>query len=246
MSYNLTIDRGNTAIKTAIWDGERLVDEMTLRHEADTCRRIRQYIATHDIGAAIGCSVDKSHVNWLRPLGLGHCRTVIELGPDTRIPIVNGYTTPTSLGADRLAAAVGAYAMFPGRELLVCDLGTACTYDIVSADGTFRGGNIAPGAGMRLRALHHYTCRLPEVSSRGAVTEFGTDTMTAMRSGAFQGIVAEVLHYRTLGATEPRTTILTGGWSEEVIRHLPNVANLHINKHLVIQGLNSILLYNEI
>ena len=72
--------------------------------------------------------------------------------------------------------------MFPGQELLVCDLGTACTYDIVSAEGVFVGGNIAPGAGMRLRALHHYTCRLPEVSSRGTVTEFGTDTQTAMRS----------------------------------------------------------------
>ncbi|MDE7443418.1 MAG: type III pantothenate kinase, partial [Muribaculaceae bacterium] len=230
----------------ALWDGTQLVDEMTLRQEADTCRCIRKYIASHQIDAAIGCSVDKSHVDWLRPLGLNHCRTIIELGPDTRIPIVNGYATPASLGADRLAAAVGAYAMFPGQELLVCDLGTACTYDIVSAEGVFMGGNIAPGAGMRLRALHHYTCRLPEVSSRGTVTEFGTDTQTAMRSGAFQGIAAEVMYYRTLGTTTPRTTILTGGWSEEVSKQLPATDNLHINKHLVIQGLNSILLYNEI
>lgn len=246
MSYNLTIDRGNTAIKAAIWDGKRLIDELTLRHDAETCRRIRKFIAGYDISGAIGCSVDKTHINWLRPLVSDQCHTVIELGPDTRVPITNGYATPSSLGADRLAAAVGAYDMFPGQELLVCDLGTACTYDIVSADGRFIGGNIAPGAGMRLRALHHYTCRLPEVPSRGTVMDFGTDTHTAMRSGAFQGIAAEVLYHRTLGAKAPRTTILTGGWSEEVMKLLTGTEDLYMNKHLVIQGLNSILLYNEI
>jgi type III pantothenate kinase len=85
----------------------------------------------------------------------------LKLDHSTPVPIKNLYATPETLGYDRLAAAVGAAAMFPGKNVLIVDFGTAITYDIVTAAGEFLGGNISPGAALRFRALHEGTGALP-------------------------------------------------------------------------------------
>ncbi len=69
----------------------------------------------------------------------------------TPVPIKNLYGTPETLGMDRLAAAVGASVMFPSQAVLIVDFGTAITFDIVTAEGEYLGGNISPGAKSRLR-----------------------------------------------------------------------------------------------
>ncbi|MFC7666636.1 type III pantothenate kinase [Hymenobacter humi] len=79
----------------------------------------------------------------------------------TAIPLRNAYATPHTLGADRLAAAVGAAVLRPGQNTLIVDAGTALKCDLVTADGTYHGGSIGPGLGMRFRALHAFTGRLP-------------------------------------------------------------------------------------
>lgn len=78
----------------------------------------------------------------------------LEFTPATPVPIRNAYGTPATLGADRLAAAVGASLVAAGRDALVVDFGTAITVDYVSGDGTYRGGAISPGMRMRFEALH--------------------------------------------------------------------------------------------
>jgi type III pantothenate kinase len=73
--------------------------------------------------------------------------TCIELDHYTPFPLQNNYLTPDTLGFDRIAAAVGAYTICPGKNVLVIDAGTAITYDIVTAKGEFHGGEHFPGIG---------------------------------------------------------------------------------------------------
>ena len=79
---------------------------------------------------------------------------VLELTHTTSLPFENRYTTPQTLGKDRLAAVAGARALMPGRHCLTIDCGTCIKYDLITAEGVYMGGNIAPGAQMRAKAMH--------------------------------------------------------------------------------------------
>ena len=74
----------------------------------------------------------------------------------TSIPIRLDYKTPETLGMDRVAALVGAQTLFPNKNLLVIDVGTCNTYDVLSSAGVFKGGVIAPGFKMRMKSMNHY------------------------------------------------------------------------------------------
>jgi len=242
MGYNLTIDQGNSTSKIVLWDKDMPVDS-TLLTGGDHPTKLRHFLAARRVDAAIGCSVS-TPVDQL--LDAVDAPRKIIFTTSTPVPLVNDYLTPETLGVDRMAAAVGAATLYPGREILVADLGTACTFDLVTADGHYSGGNITPGVGMRLRALHHFTKRLPLVSSHAdECVAFGRNTEAAMRAGAIRGVVAEVLYFQALGAEKPRLTAVTGGWSADIMKLLPAEMNIHHHKYLVNQGLNRILLYNE-
>lgn len=236
MSLNLTIDQGNSSAKVVLFSGNTEIGTITLRGD-DMASALADFVADRHVDAAIAASVAQD----VEPLL--HCvnaPTRLELTAATPVPLVSDYSA--TLGADRMAAAVGAFTLYPGRTLLVCDLGTACTFDVVSATGRFLGGNIAPGVGMRLRALHSGTKRLPAVSGHDdVVPTFGTDTPEAMRSGAIRGVVAEIEYYARQSRADH--VLLTGGWAAEIADYVTIPVKIH--PHLVNQGLNSILLYNE-
>lgn len=234
----LTIDQGNSAAKIAVWKGPELIDEETLpRLEREALEMVVDGFAP---SKALLCSVTGNGARitrWLRSKGV----EARELSSELPLPLTIGYSAET-LGADRIAAAVGAWSLFPGENSLVVDMGTAVTYDVVTADGRFAGGNIAPGVGMRLRALRSFTARLPEVNGYGDTPLFGHDTTTAMRAGALRGVVAELNYYR--GLLPPGTrTVLTGGWSRRISEFLDFPVT--VDSCLVTKGLLSILLYNE-
>ncbi len=239
MGLNLTIDQGNSSAKVAIWEDKRLVDEETVKelsrqHLAKTVSRFRPQ-------RALCCSVTgngRKMAQWLSTQGVD----AREVNCDMPLPLKIGYATPATLGEDRIAAAVGAWSMFPNENILVVDMGTAVTYDVVKDDGIFAGGNIAPGIGMRLRSLHSFTARLPEIGGYGDTPVFGTDTATAMRAGAVRGVVSEISYYHSQ-LPESTHVVLTGGWAKHVSGFLDFPVTLE--KCLVTKGLLSILLYNE-
>lgn len=244
MAYNLTIDRGNTAAKVAVWEGEilRKLDIVT-----DLSRDVvAAFIDALDapVASAIYCSVATPGVeieNILRPF-VGR---VMHVSSDMPLPISIDYGTPGTLGEDRIASAVAAQSMFPGRSLLVVDAGTAVTYDAVTADGHFIGGNIAPGISMRLQALHHYTARLPQVEmprQLNGTKVFGHDTRSAMILGSIYGIVGSVAYYRSK-LPEHTQVVMTGGWARELSKLCD--FDVAVDPDLVSKGLNRILLYNE-
>ena len=177
----------------------------------------------------------------LKPLARRACY----LSADTPGPLVIDYASPTTLGADRIAAATGAMTLVPGETALVVDMGTAITYDVVTAMGHYLGGNIAPGIFVRLEALNHFTSALPLVETDGDTPRWGYNTETALRSGAIRGVVGELQYYRHCLAAEhphPRV-VLTGGSAELITPYI--TSKIITEPHLVLIGLNAILKYNE-
>ncbi len=170
--------------------------------------------------------------------------------PDTPVPLRNAYRTPRTLGRDRLAAAVGAATLCPGRDVLIADFGTALTVDLVTADGTFCGGFIAPGLRSRFRALHEHTARLPLCApdapdaADAAWSEPGLATEEAMRRGVLCGMLYEIEgHLSRMAARYAGLCIFfTGGDAKYFAKRIKNT--IFANRNLVLSGLDRILEYN--
>ena len=240
MGYNLTIDQGNSAAKVVVWCDNNFVAVSHYSTFSDS--EIRELANQYPIENAIYCSVGNAETQVVESLRNFAKGIVLELSHTTPMPLILDYATPQTLGRDRIAAAMGAYDKFRGNTILVVDIGTAVTYDVVTADGHFAGGNIAPGVKMRLDAMHHFTARLPQVEIDGKSALWGIDTVSAMRAGALNGVVAEIEYYH---ARMPQNTVvaLTGGSAS----HVAQLLNLKVEviPHLVNEGLNCILRYNE-
>ena len=95
---------------------------------------------------------------------------------------------PKEVGADRLVNAVGAHAEYKGPLILV-DSGTATTFDVISENGDFEGGIIAPGINLSLRALHEAAAKLPRIAISKPEKVIGRGTVEAMQSGIFWGYI---------------------------------------------------------
>ena len=121
-------------------------------------------------------------------------------------------------------------------------MGTAITYDYLRADGTFIGGNIAPGVFVRLEALQHFTKALPLVETDGDVPRWGYSTETALRAGAIRGVVGELQYYRHALPRDARV-FLTGGSAHLIIPYV--TSPIIVEPNLVLTGLDNILQYNE-
>ncbi len=169
----------------------------------------------------------------------------LELTYETPLPFRNAYRTPETLGRDRLAAVAGAQAIFSKKNCLVVDCGTCIKYDFLTAEGVYSGGNIAPGAAMRIRAMHTFTARLPEVPMKMPDELIGYSTETALQNGALRGAVLEIMGFVALfreSATDLQV-LLSGGDAAFFALHLP-VPALHVEPLLTLYGLNHILQYN--
>jgi type III pantothenate kinase len=168
----------------------------------------------------------------------------IELNENTPVPIKNCYKTPETLGKDRLAAAVGANFLYPATNLLVVDAGTAITFDLVTAEAEYLGGNISPGLEMRFKALNNFTGKLPLIQSNGTYSFWGDSTETAIRAGVQNGILYEVDayidHFKKI--YKKIEVIFTGGDANFFESKLKNSFFVHAN--LISSGLNRILEYN--
>lgn len=239
---NLVIDQGNTICKLAFFEiGDEPV-EVQFIPELSIAFLMEQM----DLWKPQACIL--SSVKELRTDVTDFLCTQVDrfilLSQKTPLPIANAYKTPQTLGLDRIAAAVGAWSIQPGRPLLVIDMGTAITYDFVKADGTYLGGNIAPGLQMRLKALNTFTDKLPLVDAELPFEPMGTDTQTAIRAGVMQGIVYEVEGYfRDFQQKHDNLfAFLTGGDLIYFDGKLKN--SIFASKNLVLIGLNRILHYN--
>ena len=249
MKATLTVDQGNSYAKATVFtDGEVAA---RLRSSSLQIEEIVALASGTLVGGAIYSAVGHFDTRFVESLRQVVDGPVIAMTHSTPLPVSIGYATPSTLGLDRIAAAAGASFMFPGEALLIADSGTALTLDVVDSEGTFMCGNISPGVKLRLRSLHEYTDRLPEVPKQGDVPLFGYDTETAMRSGAVRGVVADIADGFRRASKEygAARLVLTGGDAEALVPMVEESrgwkAQAVMVRDLVAIGLNRILSYNE-
>lgn len=171
-----------------------------------------------------------------------YCEAHFGYGPEFLVPVraaagvTNGYREPLQLGADRWAAAIGAYANY-GGPVCVIGCGTAITVDTVTRDGRHLGGLIAPGLGVMHNALAAAAPALPEESGE-EIRLYAEDTRTAVTSGilyAAAGFAKRVLHEIRADQGESLQVLLTGGDAERLLPRLPGPVT--VVPHLVLEGL---------
>ncbi len=241
---NLCIDQGNSRTKVALFKQDGCIVK-NLLYKSFTSVDVERLFSLYPIRNSIVSSVanmDAAVVNTLNRLS----EHFVLFDYKTPLPIANCYETPETLGQDRIASAVGAAYLCPDKNLLIVDAGSAITYDFVSAEQFFFGGNIAPGIKMRLTALNQMTKKLPlvEVEQNALTPLFGKNTREAIATGVVRGVVFEVKGYmRALSEQETQfEAFVTGG-------HAPYILNgvkegMRHEPHLVLIGLNRILEYN--
>lgn len=242
MSCRLVVDIGNSGAKYSFVNNgvlgtpERVGSGKPL---ASLCEEARRRSVDKAIISSVAGKSDELE-KALEAMGI----EVIILTSDTPLPFSIAYSTPQTIGSDRVAAVAGAMAQWPGQNLLVVDAGSCITFEICTT-GTYLGGNIAPGLRMRLRSMHEHTARLPEVEPDGELPPFGTSTDTALRCGAVRGIQYEIEGCARAMEQEYGKTqvILTGGDAPLISKTLNIEAT--VERSLVLRGLNHILQYNE-
>lgn len=238
---NAIIDIGNSRAKLALFDGDEIVSEHVA--QGSDLRPLLVCLSKQPVEAAIMSSVvdltDEQEAQ-LQAINI----PLLRFTSSTPIPIRNAYHTPETLGVDRLAAAVGGWQRCNGKTTLIVDAGSCITFDMVTSDGIYLGGNISPGLHARLRAIDDYFPRLPLVSNEGDLPELGYDTETAIRAGVIQGMRHEIEGYIKHFASihEGLCVILTGGDALKLI--IPKATTLVIDQHIVERGLNAILNFN--
>lgn len=240
---NLIIDAGNTCIKLVAFDGDAPVEVCTADY--DELDKFTRFLSAYPFNRGIVSSVvdmpDAMEMA-IGELPFGMKRLVPGVTP---VPLTIRYATPHTLGADRLAAAVGAYVKGGGTDVLVIDVGTCITYDFVNANGEYLGGNISPGPKLRLMALSEHTSKLPLVSRHGDTPEVGYSTETAIRSGVLNGIRREIEGYISDFLLKyPRLLVyLTGGVHLDL--HISEKMRIFADDFILSYGLNCILEYKK-
>ena len=234
---NIVVDFGNSRIKAGIFRGETLVQKF-LFNNLDELQPHLSNPHDHIIVSSV-----KESSEGILPLSAAAGKKII-LSPETSLPIQVRYSTPHSLGVDRIAAVCGAFNLFPNEDCLVIDMGTCINYELLDRHGDYWGGIISPGVAMRFQSMHTFTARLPLVQATGEPELVGGTTQACMKSGVMNGVLEEIkgiiarmkLKYPAL------RVILCGGDSHFFENQLK--PSIFAAPELVLLGLNRILIHN--
>ena len=244
MSYRLAIDVGNTTQKFALFL-DRNLEVIEKVHKDFDVGPILNYLDTFPISSCIvsaSGNVSPTLVNWLHRMPFD----VLHFDYKTPSPLGILYSTPSTLGKDRLASAIGSLRYFPNGNTIIVDLGTCITMNMIDETPAFVGGNISPGLSMRLEAMHHFTAKLPLVEKQYTGTLIGVDTESAIQNGAILGAFWEIESFihKIQAKNASVNVILTGGDADFFVSYT-NI-KIFATPNLVLEGLNEILIFNAL
>ncbi|MDD5614535.1 MAG: type III pantothenate kinase [Candidatus Omnitrophica bacterium] len=185
----LGIDIGNTNIAFGIFNGKRLIKRFNINSISYNKAILRKKIRTFKIDSCIICSVVPRITPVIKrdvlSLAISGARIYV-VGRNIKVPLKNLYHRPKQVGHDRLVNAFAGLVKF-GAPLIIVDLGTAITFDIVSGKHEYLGGIILPGFGISLRVLHEKTALLPAVRLNKPGSLIGKNTKSSILSGIVYG-----------------------------------------------------------
>ena len=237
---NLIVDEGNTLCKIAVMDRGEVLCESAAQ-EFDMAQ-VEEFVERYSVAQAIVASTRGGAAKICEQLRSKVAR-VLHFTSQTEVPVAVDYASCETLGADRVAVAVGVVRGMGIEDALIVDMGSAITFDVVEG-GVFKGGNISPGVAMRFRALHEFTASLPLCESKEPNREFGKSTVEAVEQGVMQGIFHEIEGYvaRVGGGNGEKKIIFCGGDAESFVNRIKNA--IFAPRKLMFTGLNEILEYN--
>ena len=221
----LTMDIGNTNIKTALFDGPEMVNYWRISTSRETTsdeygillmnlfrnegRRPEDVegVMISSVVPQVNFTVEHMCRNYFK-------RNPLFVGPGGKTGINIRYDNPRELGSDRIANAVAAYTLY-GGPCITIDFGTATTFGAISAKGEFLGGAICPGLKLSSEALVERTSKLPRFELVRPESVIGRNTIANMQSGIVFGYVGQVSYLvkrirEELGAPDARV-VATGG-----------------------------------
>jgi len=239
----LIIDIGNSFVKLAVFQDDILKDKVIveLKHIVNEIRNLKvKYIK---IQKAIISSVGRLQkheatiINELLDLTI--------LDHKTKLPFINLYETPKTLGVDRIALVCASIKKFPRKNALIIDAGTCITYDFVSSNNHYLGGAISPGIRMRYESLHNLTANLPLLDTEHPNSIIGSSTKSSIHSGIINGVLNEIDgNINVYLEKYPNlTVILTGGDSNFLSKQLKS--SIFVNNNFLLEGLYYILQFNS-
>lgn len=228
----LTLDVGNSQIHGGVFEGEdlRFQFRKTTKHGNSSDELgvfLRTVLRENDIDPSriqhiALCSVVPDIIHSLKNACLKYFKKqpfILQVGTRTGLKIK--YRNPLEVGADRIANAIAATQLFPGKNIIVADFGTATTYCAINAERDYLGGLILPGLRISMEALEARTAKLPTVEILSPSELVGRSTVESIQSGlyhsalfAHQGISREIKkNYFSRGET---IVIGTGGFARLV------------------------------
>lgn len=151
------------------------------------------------------------------------------------------YHRPAELGVDRLANAIGARKLYPRKNVIVVDCGTATTLTLLPRDGTLLGGAIMPGLAMWPAMLNQCTAGLPSVALRASDSVVGRDTESAIRSGIMHGHAGAIRELISKSRAEAfgRSPVVVLGTGGQVTHFKYQSLFTHIESELILHGLQA-------
>lgn len=235
----LVIDIGNTLKKAALFNEEKRM--LRLCHW-DTVEELRQELVPYEVQCCLVSTVRDDGPQLV--FELNRFFPTMLFSASMPLPIVLCYDTPDTLGTDRIACAVGAHALYPEKPVLTLQAGTCLVADMVTANGEYLGGSIAPGMRMRFASLAQGTARLPLVQPKADVEVVGTTTDASILSGVIHGLHFEIegliQHYRK--RFPGLKVVMTGGDAPLLKNIIKN--RIFAAPNLVLFGLYKILKFN--
>jgi type III pantothenate kinase len=232
---NAVVDIGNTKVKVGLF-----AKKANMKISIIDIKKLIVFLTKEQVINVLICGIiNKTFLKEIKEIGVNLKIFTIK----TPLPIFTTYSTPKSLGVDRLAACVGARNYVQGNVLII-DAGTCITYDILTKKNEHIGGIISPGLYMRLEAMHMLTANLPLVTFKKTIL-IGKTTEECLQSGVSNGALAEMrgLIMNFQKKFEDLSIIIGGGDAVFFDKNLE--FSIFVASYLTLEGLHTIFKYNE-
>ena len=245
----LTIDIGNTNIKSAIFNELDLEAYFISPRFDDILKSIKQFdLKEVAISSVVPEQTKLISIRLKTDFG---CNPFV-ITKDVQFNVKLKYNSINTLGIDRICSAEGAFQlnkkkMGKGTYLIIIDMGTAMTINFIKYPNEFIGGLISPGIVTMFKSLTQQTAQLPEITINDYKSFIGTDTKSSIASGVLNSTVGliekSIESISNLDESKVVTIYLTGGMAEALKEYLPG--DVIYDRFLVLRGIKSVYDLNK-
>ena len=243
----LTVDIGNTNITLGIFNNDEFIEEFRLASDKDLSKDgyevllkslCKEYKITECV---IGSVVEELNNKILSAIKNAFNIEALFVSNEIETGIKIKIDKPETLGADRIANAIGAYKEYK-TPVIVIDFGTATTFDIINDNGEFIGGLIAPGLNLQIKSLNKFTSKLPRIEVSISNKAIATNTEEAILSGVIRGsasMIDGMIEQCEKELGKKATIVATGGYCGLIANYLKRPFDF-TNSILTLYGLKEL------